>query len=57
MANNRFDKQLYFVEPKKRALLPIGYFKYSKSIIRLCKKKPFEITRKYHKQLTAQIGN
>ena len=44
MANNRFDKQLYFVEPKKRALLPIGNFKYSKSIIRLCKKKPFEIS-------------
>ena len=44
MAKNRFDKQLYFVDPNKRALLPIGNFKYSKSIIRLCKRRPFEIS-------------
>ena len=44
MAKNRFDKELYFIDPEKRALLPIGNFKYPKSLIRFCKKNPFEIT-------------
>ncbi len=44
MADNRSSKQLYFVDPNKRAVLPIGNFKYSKSIIRLCKKMPFDIS-------------
>ena len=44
MAENRFDKELYFVEPEKRALLPIGNFKYPKSLIRFCKKNPFSVS-------------
>ena len=44
MGKNRFDKELYFIDPEKRALLPIGNFKYPKSLIRFCKKNPFEIT-------------
>ena len=44
MAKNRFDSKIYFVNPKKRALLPIKNFHVSKSFSRFIKKKPFYIT-------------
>ena len=44
MAKNRFDSKIYFVNPKKRALLPIEEFHISKSFSRFIKKKPFYIT-------------
>ena len=44
MAKNRFDSKIYFVNPKKRALLPIKGFHVSKSFSRFIKKKPFYIT-------------
>ena len=44
MAKNRFDSKIYFVNPKKRALLPISNFHVSKSFSRFIKKKPFYIT-------------
>ena len=44
MAKNRFDRKIYFVNPKKRAILPIKDFHVSKSFIRLIKTKPFNIT-------------
>ena len=44
MAKNRFDNKIYFVNPKKRAILPIKHFHVSKSFSRFIKKKPFYIT-------------
>ncbi len=44
MAKNRFDKEIYFINPKKRAILPIKNFHVSKSFLRFIKKKPFRIT-------------
>jgi len=44
MAKSRFDSKIYFVNPKKRALLPIKDFYVSKSFSRFIKKKPFYIT-------------
>ena len=44
MAKNRFDSKIYFVNPKKRAILPIKNFHVSKSFSRFIKKKPFNIT-------------
>ena len=44
MAKNRFDSKIYFVNPKKRAILPIKNFYVSKSFSRFIKKKPFYIT-------------
>ena len=44
MAKNRFDSKIYFVNPKKRALLPIRDFHVSKSFSRFIKKKPFYVT-------------
>ena len=44
MAKNRFDSKIYFVNPKKRAILPIKNFHISKSFSRFIKKKPFYIT-------------
>ena len=44
MAKNRFDSKIYFVNPKKRAILPIKDFYVSKSFSRFIKKKPFYIT-------------
>jgi len=44
MAKNRFDSQIYFVNPKKRALLPIKNFHVSKSFTRFIKTKPFYVT-------------
>ena len=41
MAKNRFDSKIYFVNPKKRALLPIKEFHVSKSFSRFIKKNPF----------------
>ena len=44
MAKSRFDSKIYFVNPKKRALLPIKNFHVSKSFSRFIKTKPFNIT-------------
>ena len=44
MAESREDKNLMFVEPEYRALIPIKDFHVSKSLSRLVKKKPFTIT-------------
>ena len=44
MGRSRYDDKIYFVNPKKRALLPIRNFHVSKSFKRLIKKKPFFVT-------------
>ena len=44
MADSRKDKKVMFIDPEYRALMPIGKFKASKSLIRLARKRPFEIT-------------
>ena len=44
MAKKRADKNIFFINPEKRALLPIKNFHCSKSFIRFSKKKPFEVT-------------
>ena len=44
MAKSRFDSKIYFVNPKKRAILPIKNFHVSKSFSRFIKKKPFYIS-------------
>ena len=45
MAESRKNKKLFFVEPEFRAIIPIQEFKFSKSFIRLVKKRPFEIIK------------
>ena len=44
MAKNRSESKIYFVNPKKRALLPIKNFHVSKSFTRFIKTKPFYVT-------------
>lgn len=44
MAKDRQDKKIYFINPKKRALIPIREFHVSKSFKRFLKKKPFFVT-------------
>ena len=44
MAKNRFDRKIYFVNPEKRAILPIKNFHVSKSFTRFIKTKPFYVT-------------
>ena len=41
MAKSRYDEKIYFVNPKKRALLPIKDFHVSKSFQDLLKKNLF----------------
>ena len=44
MARKRNEENIFFVNPEKRALLPIKKFHCSKSFVRFCKKKPFKVT-------------
>ncbi|MAJ15397.1 MAG: leucyl/phenylalanyl-tRNA--protein transferase [SAR116 cluster bacterium] len=44
MAKDRHDKKVYFINPKKRALMPIREFHVPKSFKRFLKKKPFFVT-------------
>ena len=44
MGKERNDQNIYFVNPEKRALLPIKKFHCSKSFVRFCRKKPFQMT-------------
>ena len=44
MSDSRSNKNIFFVDPKFRAIIPISNFRISKSLLRLVKKKPFEIT-------------
>ncbi len=44
MSDSRKAKKVFFVDPKIRAVIPISNFRISKSLLRLVKKKPFEIT-------------
>ena len=44
MAKDRHDKKVYFINPKKRALMPIQEFHVPKSFKRFLKKKPFFVT-------------
>ena len=44
MAKNRFDRNIYLINPKRRAILPIKDFHVSKSFKRFIKTKPFYIT-------------
>ena len=44
MARKRNEENIFFVNPEKRALLPIKKFHCSKSFVRFCKKKPFTVT-------------
>ena len=44
MSNSREDKEVFFVDPEYRTLIPIKGFHFSKSLKRLIKKRPFNIT-------------
>ncbi len=44
MAKSRLDSKIYFVNPKKRAILPIKNFHVSKSFTRFIRTKPFYVT-------------
>ena len=44
MSESRKNKKFFFVDPEFRAVIPIFKFHISKSLLRLVKKKPFEIT-------------
>ena len=44
MSESRKNKNLFFVDPEFRAVIPIFNFHISKSLLRLVKKKPFKIT-------------
>jgi len=44
MAKKRDDEIVHFINPDKRALLPIKNFHCPKSLKRFCKKRPFEIS-------------
>jgi leucyl/phenylalanyl-tRNA---protein transferase len=44
MAESRKNKNLIFIDPEYRALIPIEEFHISKSLSRFVKKKPFNIT-------------
>ena len=44
MSDSRTNKKIFFVDPKFRAIIPISNFRISKSLLRLIKKKPFEVT-------------
>ena len=44
MSNSREDKELFFVDPEYRTLIPIKGFHFSRSLKREIKKRPFIIT-------------
>ena len=44
MSTSRTNKKFFFVEPEFRAVIPILNFHISKSLLRLVKKRPFQIT-------------
>lgn len=44
MSNSRTNKEIFFIDPKVRAIIPISNFRISKSFSRIIKKKPFKIT-------------
>ena len=44
MAESRKNNKLFFIEPEVRAIIPVQEFNFSKSFIRLVKKRPFEIS-------------
>ena len=44
MSESRTSKKFFFVDPKFRAVIPIFSFHISKSLLRLVKKKPYNIT-------------
>ena len=44
MSNSRKDKELFFVDPEYRTLIPIKGFHFSRSLKREIKKRPFIIT-------------
>ena len=41
MAESRFKKDIYFLKPNKRGIIPLEKVKISKSLVRLIKKKLF----------------
>ena len=44
MSNERQDKEIFFVNPAYRTIIPIKEFHFSKSLRRLIKQRPFKIT-------------
>ena len=44
MSNNRDDKEIFFINPEYRAIIPIKEFHFSKNLKRLIKHRPFKIT-------------
>ena len=44
MSESRTDKKFFFVDPEFRAVIPIFNFHISKSLLRLVKKRPYNIT-------------
>ena len=44
MSNCREDKEIFFINPAYRSIIPIKQFHFSKSLKRLIKQRPFKIT-------------
>ena len=44
MSNNREDKEIIFIDPTYRTIIPIKEFHFSKSLKRLIRQRPFKIT-------------
>ena len=44
MSNDREDKEIFFVDPEYRTIIPIKEFHFSKSLKRLINKRPFKVT-------------
>jgi len=44
MSNDREDKEIFFINPEHRTIIPIKKFHFSKSLKRLIKQRPFKIT-------------
>ena len=44
MSNDREDKEIFFVNPDYRTIIPIREFHFSKSLKRLIRQRPFKIT-------------
>ena len=44
MADSRDDEELFWVEPRKRAVIPLGGFRFSASLAKTVKQGRFEVT-------------
>tara|TARA_B100000579_G_C22717978_1_gene797923 strand:- start:278 stop:946 length:669 start_codon:yes stop_codon:yes gene_type:complete len=55
MSNSRFDKNIFFVKPKKRGIIPLDKMKISKSLFRLVNFRNYQITsnKKFEKVISS----